>query len=63
MASTKGMNVIPGKSKKWIGILVFLLLGFLVISQPVEMAGFFTSLYEGLKQTATAIGTFFRSLG
>jgi hypothetical protein len=63
MASAKGMNIVQGKPKKWIATLAILLLIFLVISQPVQMAGFFTSLADGLKQAASAIGTFFRSLG
>jgi hypothetical protein len=63
MASAKGMNIVQGKPKKWIAILAILLLIFLVISQPVEMAAFFTSLADGLKQALSALGAFFRALG
>jgi hypothetical protein len=62
MASTKGMNVLPGKSKKWIAVLTFLLLLFLVISQPVQMAAFATGLFGWLHHAASALGTFVRNL-
>jgi hypothetical protein len=56
------MNVIQGKSKKWIAILALLVLLFLVIAQPVAMAAFFTGLFDWLTHAASAIGTFVRSL-
>lgn len=58
----QGMSVVKPKGGKLIGLVLVLVVLYLVITQPTEMAAFFNDVLAWLKSAAVAIGTFVRSL-